>query len=97
MVGDVIRICSKADVEAKYGVTQWNQIESLVRDILVDLRYRGDYTPLTRRLIQPCVVTQPVYQVDYDLVQAMSDKDYWVGRIGVPLDRFRRRKHYLSQ
>lgn len=52
LAGDVIRICEKHDVVAKYGPTDWQQLDPTVRDIAIDLRYRGDYTPATRRKVQ---------------------------------------------
>ena len=90
--GDVLRICSKADVVAKYGSTQWQALNPYIRDIAVDLRYRGDYTPATRQRVQPVLV-------ENDLVgmkRVIGDRDYWVGQRRVPLDRFKRRKNYLE-
>ena len=56
LAGDVIRICEKHDVVAKYGPTKWQQLDPTVRDIAIDLRYRGDYTPATRRKVQVLLV-----------------------------------------
>jgi len=90
--GDVIRICSKADVVAKYGTTDWDQLHFLLRDITVDLRYRGDYTGATRERVQPVLVDN-----DLDaLTSLMADRDYWVGSRNVPSDRFKRRRDYLA-
>ena len=89
--GDVIRICSKADVVAKYGETDWDQLHFLIRDLTIDLRYRGDYTGATRERVQPVLV-------DNDLValtSLMADHEYWVGSRNVPNDRFKRRRDYL--
>ena len=49
---DVIRICSKADVVQRYGACNWEDVQPVIRDVVVDLRYRGDYTGKTRRKIQ---------------------------------------------
>lgn len=90
--GDVIRICSKTDVAAKYGETDWDQLHFLIRDITIDLRYRGDYTGATRERVQPILVIN-----DLDaLASLMADRNYWVGSLNVPNDRFKRRRDYLT-
>jgi|TARA_B100000315_G_scaffold260871_1_gene326650 hypothetical protein len=90
--GDVKRICSKLDVVDKYGETDWVALNSLNRDIAVDLRYRGDYTGATRERVQPILVENDLAA----LTILMSDRDYWVGSRSVPVDRFNRRRDYLS-
>lgn len=89
--GDVIRICTKVDVVAKYGGLNWNTLHPMIRDLLVDLRYRGDYTGATREKVQPPAVKNDLAA----FTRALSNEDYWVGRRGVPGDRFRRRRNYL--
>ena len=91
LAGDVKRICRKDDVEVKYGVTDWAGLDPLIRDIVVDLRYRGDYTGGTREKVQPCVVKNDPLR----LAGVMSNELYWVRQRGVPNDRFRRRKAYF--
>ena len=90
--GDVIRICNKADVVAKYGETDWDNLNSAIKDIVVDLRYRGDYTGATRERIQPTLVNNDLVA----LQDVISDRNYWVARRGVPGDRFDRRKEYIT-
>ena len=90
--GDVIRISSKADVVAKYGATDWSNLDPLIRDIAVDLRYRGDYTGTTRERVQPVLVDNDLAA----LTALMADRDYWVSSRGVPNDRFKRRRDYLT-
>ncbi len=92
LAGDVQRICRKADVVAKYGETDWQNLAPKIRDIAVDLRYRGDYTGATRERVQPILVSND----EGAMAALMADKDYWVGGRGVPLDRFRRRRDYLA-
>ncbi|MFE8070092.1 hypothetical protein QQM79_03450 [Marinobacteraceae bacterium S3BR75-40.1] len=89
MEQDVIRICTKRDVVERYGRTDWGTLDARIRDTLVDLRFRGDYTPVTRRQIQPPVVAN-------DLVafrQVMGQQSLWSR---VPADRFQRRVRYLA-
>src|SRR5690606_23616824 len=45
MEKDVRRICEKRDVIEAYGATDWDALHPKIKDMLVDLRYRGDYTP----------------------------------------------------
>ncbi|TQV74217.1 LysM peptidoglycan-binding domain-containing protein [Exilibacterium tricleocarpae] len=92
LMGDVVRISGKPDVVAKYGETDWQQLHPLLRDVVVDLRYRGDYTGATRERVQPVMVQNNLTELN----ELMADRDYWVETRGVPLDRFRRRRDYLA-
>ena len=87
---DVKRICEKPDVVAKYGVTDFAHLNPLIRDILVDLRFRGDYSGATRAHVQPCVVANDVEC----LRRVISNRNLW---LTVPKDRFRRRVEYLNR
>lgn len=91
--GDVIRICTKADVVAKYGALTWDALDLAIRDVLVDLRYRGDYTGATREKVQSPAVKNNLSAFS----RALSNENYWVGQRGVPKDRFRRRRDYLHR
>ncbi|MBF8270310.1 MAG: calcium-binding protein [Gammaproteobacteria bacterium] len=91
--GDVIRICSKHDIVEKYGQVNWNDLHAALRDITVDLRYRGDYTGATREVVQPMLVRNDLD----DLKNVLADRNYWVTRYGVPPDRFKRRNEYLQK
>lgn len=90
--GDVIRICNKQDVVAKYGATDWYNLNSTIKDIAVDLRYRGDYTGATRQRVQPALVNNDLAA----LQDVMSDRGYWVTRFNVPVVRFDLRRDYFS-
>jgi LysM repeat protein len=91
LAGDVIRICEKHDWVAKYGATDWQQLDPTVRDIAIDLRYRGDYTPATRRKVQKL----PVANSRSRLKRLMADEAYWLTVCNVPKDRFERRRDYF--
>ena len=87
---DVRRICEKPDVVSTYGTTDFDHLNPLIRDILVDLRFRGDYSGATRQFVQPCVVAN-----DLECMRrVMSDRSRWPN---VPRDRFRRRVEYLNR
>ncbi|MDZ7870816.1 MAG: SH3 domain-containing protein [Rheinheimera sp.] len=92
MVSDVLRICQKPDLVARYGSTDWAALPAKVRDLVVDLRYRGDYTPSSRERLQPLLVANNATAI----ATLMADEAYWCGPEKVPQDRFRRRRDYLA-
>jgi hypothetical protein len=92
LAGDVLRICTKADVVAKYGATDWEELDPLLRDMAIDLRYRGDYTPATRTRVQPVLVANSLPRMR----RLMAEEQYWRGRCNVPRNRFERRRRYLE-
>jgi hypothetical protein len=86
---DTQRLATKADVVAAYGNTDWDKLDPAIQDILIDLRFRGDYTGDARAIIQKYVSAN-----DLDgFTKVMSDKDNWKN---VPADRFKRRKEFLE-
>ncbi len=93
LAGDVIRICTKSDVVEKYGASDWNSLDSTLRDIVVDLRYRGDYTSATRNKVQPIIVANSRSR----LQRLMADEQYWRFQLNVPRDRFERRGKYFER
>ena len=93
MEADVRRICDKADVVEKYGATDWAKLDPAIKDLLVDLRYRGDYTSGTRAKIQAMVAKNDVKGI----AAVMADETYWVTERGVPKDRYLRRKALMDR
>jgi len=92
-VTDVRRICDKDDVVRKYGRTDWDPLHPAIKDMLVDLRYRGDYSGTTRNRVQPLVVDNDLF----GLQETMADKTYWMQNRRVPRDRFDRRADFMSK
>ncbi len=86
---DVRRICEKDDVVKKYGKTDWDKLSPAIKDILVDLRFRGDYTPKSREEVQKLVAANDLA----GLAKVIADKEKWPG---VPDDRFKRRRQYAE-
>ena len=84
---DTRRIATKADVCRTYGNTDWDALDPVIREVLVDLRYRGDYTPATRPFLQEHVARNDRSA----FVATVCDPDRWPG---VPQDRFRRRRDF---
>ncbi len=88
-VADVTRISQLAGVVAAYGEVDFETLNPAILDLVVDLRYRGDYTRVTRQLVQPLMVANDVE----GLTRLMADKGAW---LGVPEDRFQRRKKAME-
>lgn len=86
---DVQRLCSKRGVVAKYGAVDIDQVHYAIRDVTIDLRFRGDYTPASRRKIQIHIVNNdlPAFKA------ILCDRAEWPQ---VPRDRFNRRCQYLT-
>lgn len=63
-------LCTKPDVTKKFGECNWDNLDSNIRELVVDLTYRGDYTPNLRAKMQKAIITQ-----DFDaLVKSLSNK-----------------------
>jgi Bacterial SH3 domain/Bacterial toxin homologue of phage lysozyme, C-term len=70
----------------------FTRLHPAIRDVLVDLRYRGDYTPTTRQRVQPPAIANDLRAM-YDVIR---DRAYWMQQRGVPEDRFNRRVRFLE-
>jgi len=88
LTADVKRICAKPDCVAAYGSVDWPNLIQAMKDVLVDLRYRGDYTPASRKLIQAYIANNDIHGFS----RILCDKSFWPT---VPTDRFERRKQHL--
>ena len=76
-----------------YGKTDWNKLNSAIKNVVVDLKFRGDYKSTTRKKIQAAIASNDLKR----FTKLMSDRDYWVNKMGVPEDRFKRRKAALEK
>jgi hypothetical protein len=83
------RIATKEDVTAKYGACDWAKLDPAIKAVLIDLKFRGDYTPTSRTLIQKHVAANDLAA----FAKAMSQRSSWAG---VPQDRFQRRVAFLK-
>ncbi|MFQ5344607.1 MAG: hypothetical protein ACE5DZ_01455 [Mariprofundus sp.] len=90
MAADVRRICNKPDCVRIYGAVDWDKLNDKIRDVLVDLRFRGDYTPHARKKIQKLVSANDLQ----GFTEVISERAIWKN---VPQDRFERRVQYLRQ
>ncbi|MEO3430440.1 hypothetical protein AAFN88_16400 [Pelagibius sp. CAU 1746] len=89
-VSDTRRLATKADVTRVYGATDWDGLHEGIREILVDLRFRGDYTPASRRFLQVHVARNDTRAFS----QQLCNPDNWPN---VPRDRFERRKAFCER
>jgi len=78
---DVGRILTKKEVNI-------DTLDTHVQQLLVDLRYRGDFTEATRKKLLPALSDS------CKLKEVMEDKELWKN---VPTDRFNRRKDFVTE
>lgn len=90
MSADVQRISNKKDVVKKFGDADLDTMNPAIRDTLVDLRYRGDYTGAAREKVQEAAADNDLI----DVTDTLSDRKQWKN---VPEDRFQRRSKYLKE
>jgi hypothetical protein len=84
---EVKRISEKSDAVKKYGAVCWDNLDPKIRDSLIDLKYRGDYTPRTRRFLQKAAADNDPEAFG----AAMRNRSNWGS---VPADRLNRRVNY---
>lgn len=86
---DILRISGVTSNVEKYGVLQWEAVDKKIQDIIVDLRYRGDYDVDARKFIQKPFTGNDMAKIKLE----MSKHSNWVG---VPPNRFAERNRYLE-
>lgn len=86
---DTQRLMNKEDVQAKYGAVDWEGLHPAIKEIVVDLRFRGDYSPRTRSFLQSAIVANDL-STFYTL---MKDQSKWRN---VPKHRFESRHRFLA-
>ena len=87
---DVARICAKPDVVAAFGACDLTKTDRAIVDILVDLRFRGDYNGTSRALVQKVAAQNDLA----GFAAALQKAGNWPN---VPADRFNRRAAFLAQ
>ena len=83
------RLATKADVIESYGATDWDNLDPTIKEVLVDLRFRGDYVSSTRQFFQACVAENDLQA----FTREIGDRSNWPS---VPEDRFQRRKAWCD-
>jgi len=90
---DAKRVSRDAINVKKYGVVDWGKLDKRIKNIVVDVRYRGDYIPASRKVIQQSIVDN-----DFKAFKkSMKKKTFWVGTLGVPEVRFNERVAFLNK
>ncbi len=87
---EVQRICAKNDVVKLYGATDWGILNKTIKDIVVDLKFRGDYTPSSRRFLQKSIADNDLTEFKKHIL----NKDNWKN---VPPGRFDRRIKHMNE
>ncbi len=87
---DVKRICRKSDTVLEYGKVDWDNLNKAIKTVLVDLRYRGDYTSSSRIKIQQHVSNNDLIKFK----EVINEAENWVG---VPDLRKKQRIAYLAK
>ena len=90
LAAEARRLATKPDVTAVYGATDWDALDIAIKDLLIDLRFRGDYTPTTRRFLQTHVAANDLP----GFAGRVADRDNWPN---VPADRFNRRRDFVQE
>ncbi|EHK8983694.1 hypothetical protein KCU38_000637 [Vibrio vulnificus] len=85
---EVKRICNKADVVKKYGATDWANLNEKIKEVTVDLKFRGDYTPTAREYLQESIANNDLGSFK----KIITNKFLWAK---VPVDRFDKRVKYV--
>lgn len=86
---EVKRICTKADVVKKYGNTDWVKLNNTIKEVTVDLKFRGDYTPSAREYLQETIANNDLNSFK----KVISNRSLWAR---VPGDRFKKRVKYVQ-
>lgn len=85
---------SKPSCRTGYGwILTWDSLLQPIRDIIVDLRFRGDWIPSSRKFLADAIRSNSV-QV---FAEAMDTFSFWRLRMGVPKDRHKRRIQFLKE
>lgn len=87
------RLCTKADVTALYGICDWENLHPAIRDVVVDLKFRGDYAAPERRHLQSAIVDNDPHR----FLELLQDTEFWMPQIKTPADRFQRRVKYMKR
>ena len=89
MLGEITRLSNGIDTIRAYGKVDLNRLDKRIVDVLVDLRYRGDYTPASRKFLQKHVASN-----DFGKFKAeIAKQSNWPQ---VPRARFELRKSYVE-
>lgn len=86
---DIQRICNKTITRQTYGKTDWLNLNPKIKNVLIDLRFRGDYHPASRKVLQKHVANN-------DLTSFKAEINKSANWSGVPLARQQARIKYIN-
>jgi len=81
--------CEKSSQARPYGTCDWNKLDYRIKEVIVDLRYRGDYKSSTMKHIQTHIVNNDFAKFKAAMLRSAN----WSG---VPATRFNLRVDYLK-
>lgn len=82
--------CNRTAVVNEYGKCDWEKLNSKIKQLVVDLKFRGDYTTRSRKFLQPHIVSNDLDKFKKEMI----DVNNWQS---VPKDRFNRRKAFFDK
>ena len=92
-LADVKRISNDVFTAKKYGKVNWEKLDHRILDVLVDLRYRGDYKKDKMEFLQKHVANNDFEKFKAEIVKNSN----WPEVIRNARDRFERRKEYVEK
>lgn len=76
-------------------VISWDALPQNIKDVLVDLTFRGDNRPSTREFFIPSLVDSIKNDDNFSVFKENVKSNKWKDTFNVPLDRHQRRCNYL--
>lgn len=86
----VKRICKAKTNVNDYGEVDWDILNKGIKDLTVDLKFRGDYTSSSRKFLQQSIADNDLDAFKKEIVKESN----WTN---VPADRFKRRKRFIEK
>ena len=72
----------------RFGKLDWNKLNRAIKEIVIDLKFKGEFMPPARRLILPSIVGNRLVE----FTKHMGNRTLWQH---VPKERFELRAKYL--
>jgi hypothetical protein len=76
-------------------IISWNTLPQNIKDVLVDLTFRGDNRPSTREFFIPALIKSIKNSDGFSTLKENIKDNKWKNLFNVPLDRYQRRCNYL--
>ncbi|GAA4499118.1 pesticin C-terminus-like muramidase [Pseudaeromonas paramecii] len=76
-------------------IISWVELPQRIKDVLVDITFRGDNRPSTREFFIPNLIESIKNNDDFSAFKENIKSNRWKETFNVPLDRYQRRCNYL--